>query len=169
MPLSRNRPQKLFSSSLSMPCFPPSELQALLVSHLSWILWRSPFSDSLRIAVDISIDKGDSLGKPCMLHSKHVVIVIQPPILVLWMMNLVYVMLIFVIYILTKPHPILVNSWPTIPNSHLVARKSSIYARSSIIAATPPLAGPSFKAFSYSDGEFRGTSLDLCMFSSSVR
>jgi hypothetical protein len=29
---------------------------------LSWIRWRSPFSDSARIAVDISTAKGESLG-----------------------------------------------------------------------------------------------------------
>jgi len=62
MPLSRNRPQKFSSSSRSIPCFAPSELHALLVSHLSWILCRSPFSDSFRMAVDMSTARGESLG-----------------------------------------------------------------------------------------------------------
>lgn len=48
-------------------------------------------------------------------------------------------------------------------SSHLLLTNidNSMYARSYIIAVIPTLAGPSFKAFSYSDGELRGRSLDL--------
>jgi hypothetical protein len=34
-------------------------------NHSSWILWRWPFSDSVRMAVDKSSAKGESLGKAC--------------------------------------------------------------------------------------------------------
>ena len=62
-PHSKKSPQKLLSGRRSTSCFAPSELHALLVSHLSWILCRPPFSDSFRIAVDMSIASGESRGK----------------------------------------------------------------------------------------------------------
>lgn len=61
-PHMRNKPQKLFRWSRSESSSSFAELHALLVSHLSWILWRSPFSDSERMAVDRSTAKGESLG-----------------------------------------------------------------------------------------------------------
>lgn len=62
---------------------------------------------------------------------------------------------------LTKPHPLLVNSWPTILNLHWFDRKSSTYGLSSTTAATPPFAGPRWSAVAYSSGDPRGTSLDF--------
>ncbi|MFS7969742.1 hypothetical protein Hanom_Chr09g00812721 [Helianthus anomalus] len=62
-PHMKNRPLKLFSSSRSTAAFAPCELQALRVSHLSWILCNSPFSDSFRMALDISTARGESRGK----------------------------------------------------------------------------------------------------------
>lgn len=59
------RPEKLFSSSLSTSNFVVCEVQALLISHLSWILCRSPLSDSFRIAVDKSTATGESRGNAC--------------------------------------------------------------------------------------------------------
>jgi hypothetical protein len=38
---------------------------------LSWIRWRSPFSDSARIAVDISKAKGESLGNAWFLANTN--------------------------------------------------------------------------------------------------
>lgn len=62
-PIIRNRPLNLFSSSLSTASSAPCELQALRISHLLWILCNSPVSDSLRMASEISIARGDSCGK----------------------------------------------------------------------------------------------------------
>ena len=62
-PHSKKRPQKLLRWRRSTSCFAPSELHALLVSHLLCILYRSPFSDSFRMAVDMSIANGESRGK----------------------------------------------------------------------------------------------------------
>lgn len=65
-PHTTKRPQKLDRlkefeliplSSDSHPFIP--------LNHSSWILWRSPFSDSVRIAVDKSSARGESLGKAC--------------------------------------------------------------------------------------------------------
>jgi len=65
MPQIRNRPQKLFRerwfSSISLPCAE----QSACVSHLLWIFWRSPFSDSCRMAVDKSTARGESLWNAC--------------------------------------------------------------------------------------------------------
>lgn len=61
-PHIRKRPQKLLRWSRSDSSSVLSELQALVASHLSWIRWRSPFSDSARIAVDMSTAKGESRG-----------------------------------------------------------------------------------------------------------
>lgn len=72
IPLSRNRPQKLLIWRRSTSCFAPSELQALLISHLSWILWRFPFSDSFNIAVDMSIARGESRGNAWKKQKKIV-------------------------------------------------------------------------------------------------
>ena len=56
-------PRKLLNWSWSTSVVVPWAVQALLISHLSWILWRSPFSDSFKMAVDMSIAKGQSRGK----------------------------------------------------------------------------------------------------------
>lgn len=63
-PQMRKRPQKLDR----LKEFDPTLLSAphsVPANHSSWILWRLPFSDSVRIAVDKSSAKGESLGKAC--------------------------------------------------------------------------------------------------------
>lgn len=62
IPQIRKRPQKLLSWSLSDSISVFSKVQVLRISHLSRIRWRSPFSDSCRIAVDMSTAKGESRG-----------------------------------------------------------------------------------------------------------
>lgn len=57
----RNRPQKLLSESWVSSDWLFCEEHPFLDSHLSWILWSSPFSDSWRIAVDRSTARGESL------------------------------------------------------------------------------------------------------------
>lgn len=61
-PHMRNKPQKLLRLNRSESISSVSAMQPALVNHLSWILWRSPFSDKVSIAVDMSTAKGESLG-----------------------------------------------------------------------------------------------------------
>lgn len=61
---------------------------------------------------------------------------------------------------LTKPQPLLVNSAPTMANLSCCTRKTSTYGRSSTMATTPPLRGPSSSAFLYSSGVPSALSLD---------
>lgn len=63
IPHMRNNPQKLVRWSLSDSISSVSEMQPALVNHFSCILWSSPFSDKVSIAVDKSTDRGESLGK----------------------------------------------------------------------------------------------------------
>lgn len=60
-PHIRNSPQKLLKESrlvsTSLICIEHS----VRVSHLLWIFWRSPFSESWRMAVDKSTARGESL------------------------------------------------------------------------------------------------------------
>lgn len=62
IPHIRKRPQKLLSWSRSDSSSAFSMVQALFASHLSWIRWRSPFSESCKMAVDKSMAKGESRG-----------------------------------------------------------------------------------------------------------
>lgn len=59
-PLIRNRPQKLFSESWTASVGLSRPEHRSRGSHLSWIRWSSPFSDSWRIAVDKSTASGES-------------------------------------------------------------------------------------------------------------
>lgn len=61
MPQMRNRPQKLVRESLVASTWLLFAEHPSSDSHLSWIRWRSPFSDSCRIAVDKSTARGESL------------------------------------------------------------------------------------------------------------
>lgn len=62
-PQTRNNPQKLLKWSWSGSEFMPLwTMQLVLQNHFLWILCSSPFSESLSIAVDISIARGESLG-----------------------------------------------------------------------------------------------------------
>lgn len=70
-PQIRKSPQKLLSWSWSDSSSVESELQTLCNSHLSWIRWRSPFSDSCRMAVDKSTANGESRGKACNAKDKR--------------------------------------------------------------------------------------------------
>jgi hypothetical protein len=63
-PQIRKRPQKLERLKEFDPTF-LSALHSELSNLSSWILWRFSFSDSVRIAVDKSSSKGESLGKAC--------------------------------------------------------------------------------------------------------
>ena len=62
-PQMRKRPQKLdrLKEFEAAPLL--SALHSVPLNHSSWILWRLPFSDSVRIAVDKSSARGESLGK----------------------------------------------------------------------------------------------------------
>jgi hypothetical protein len=62
-PQMRKRPQKLdrLKEFDAAPLL--SALHSVPLNHSSWILWRLPFSDSVRIAVDKSSARGESLGK----------------------------------------------------------------------------------------------------------
>jgi len=64
-PQMRKRPQKLdrLKEFDAAPLL--SALHSVALNHSSWILWRLPFSDSARIAVDKSSARGESLGKAC--------------------------------------------------------------------------------------------------------
>ena len=62
LPQIRKRPQKLLRWSWFDSISVLSELQRVCKSHLSWILWRSPFSERARIAVDKSTASGESRG-----------------------------------------------------------------------------------------------------------
>lgn len=73
-PHMRKRPQKLLSWSRSTSSLAPCKLQGLLISHLSCILCRSPFSESFKIAVDMSTANGESWGNAC--PSVYTIIVI---------------------------------------------------------------------------------------------
>lgn len=102
-PQMRKRPQKLPRlnrfESISLSC----ELQPVRASHLSWILWRSPFSDSVRMAVDRSTARGESLGKACQSKMSIFRTTIG---FSCWD----HVMQVQRMLILTKPHPLFVNS-----------------------------------------------------------
>lgn len=61
MPQIKNNPQKLLNDSwFKSAWFKPRE-HSVRESHLSWIFWRSPFSESWRMAVDKSTARGESL------------------------------------------------------------------------------------------------------------
>lgn len=60
-PQIRNRPQKLVRDSRSESTSFIWIEHSLCVSHLLWIFWRSPFSESWRMAVDKSTARGESL------------------------------------------------------------------------------------------------------------
>lgn len=62
IPQMRKSPKKLCNWSWSDSSPVTWEPQAFLDSHLSWIFWSSPFSDSASMAVDMSEAKGESLG-----------------------------------------------------------------------------------------------------------
>lgn len=61
MPHMRKRPQKLLRDSLFESISSSCAVQSCFRSHLSWIFCRSPFSESWRMAVDISTARGESL------------------------------------------------------------------------------------------------------------
>ena len=61
MPQIRNRPQKLIRESWFESTWLICIEHSLRVSHLLWIFWRSPFSESWRMAVDKSTARGESL------------------------------------------------------------------------------------------------------------
>lgn len=67
-PHMRKRPQKLLRLSRFDSMSVLSLLHPLRTSHLSWILWSSPFSDSVRIMVERSTARGESFWKACKEH-----------------------------------------------------------------------------------------------------
>jgi hypothetical protein len=66
MPQMRKRPQKLLrrSAAMSLPC----GAHVPGFSHLSWMRCRSPFSDSVRIAVERSTARGESRWNACTFN-----------------------------------------------------------------------------------------------------
>jgi hypothetical protein len=65
-PQTTKRPQKLERLKELELMLLSSVSHPLTLNHSSWILWRLPFSDSVRIAVDKSSARGESLGKACI-------------------------------------------------------------------------------------------------------
>lgn len=63
MPHIRKRPQKLVRASLFEST--STVVHSFLLSHLSWILCRSPLSESWRMAVERSTARGESLWNAC--------------------------------------------------------------------------------------------------------
>lgn len=61
IPQIRNNPQKLLSDSWFTSTWFRFVEHSVRDSHLSWIFWRSPFSESWRMAVDKSTARGESL------------------------------------------------------------------------------------------------------------
>ena len=61
IPQIRNRPQKLLRESRESSACSDWVEQPSCESHLSWILWSSPFSESWSMAVDMSTARGESL------------------------------------------------------------------------------------------------------------
>lgn len=71
MPQTRKSPQKLFNSSLFTSSCVSCVLQAFLISHLSWIFCKSPFSESFSKAVDMSTANGESWGNACGVQESN--------------------------------------------------------------------------------------------------
>lgn len=69
MPHIRKRPQKLVRASLFE--LASTVAHSFLLSHLSWILCRSPLSESWRMAVDKSTARGESLWNACCQGNEH--------------------------------------------------------------------------------------------------